>query len=94
MVENLESFSIITTGIPVPSISLSGALPAGVSFADNDDGTGSLSGTPTPGTEGDYPLTITASNGAGSDATMNFTLSITSDGSGDFTNFLPLILYP
>ena len=41
-----------------------GALPSGVTFIDNGNGTATLAGTPAAGTGGTYPLTITAGNGA------------------------------
>ena len=53
-----------------------GALPSGVTFTDNGDGTATLAGTPAAGTSGSYPLTITASNGVSPDATQNFTLTV------------------
>ena len=37
---------------------------------------GVLSGTPAAGTHGNYPLTITASNGVSPNATQNFTLTV------------------
>lgn len=66
-----NSFTVAAKGYPRPTLSLSGALPAGVTF---DAATGLLSGTPT-GSGGSYPLTFTASNGIGSDATQSFNLS-------------------
>ncbi len=56
--------SYTTTGSPVPSLSAS-ALPAGLAFTDNGDGTGTISGTPT-GPGGVFPVTVTATNEAGS----------------------------
>src|SRR5208283_3786515 len=50
-----------------------------------------LSGTPPAGTAGNYPITITASNGVGANATQNFTLNvdqapaITSAGNATFS---------
>ena len=41
------SFTITTTGIPVPTVELSGTLPAGVTFQDNGDGTATLQGAQT-----------------------------------------------
>jgi hypothetical protein len=70
------SFTVITSGSPAASLTESGALPAGVTFTDNGDGTATLSGTPAAGTAGAYPLTLTASNGAGADATRSFTLTV------------------
>jgi hypothetical protein len=71
-----STFTITTAGVPAPSLTESGALPLGVSFVDNHDGTATLSGTPAAGTGGDYALVITAHNGAGADATQNFTLGV------------------
>jgi hypothetical protein len=70
------SFTVTATGSPTPSLSESGTLPTGVTFTDNGDGTATLGGTPVEGTAGSYPLTITAGNGVGSDATQNFTLTV------------------
>ena len=61
------------TGFPTPTLTENGALPGGVTF---DSGTGILSGTPAAGAGGIYPLTFTADNGTGSNATQNFTLTI------------------
>jgi hypothetical protein len=74
-----DTFTITTTGIPVPKITQSGHLPGGVKFVDNGDGTATLSGTPGSGLGlvGDYALTFTASNGVLPNATQNFTLTIT-----------------
>ena len=72
------------TGTPAPTITESGALPAGVTFS-----AGSLSGTPTAG--GIFPITFTASNGAVPPAVQHFTLTVnappalTSASSATFT---------
>lgn len=71
------SFTVTTTGVPTASVSESGTLPSGVSFTDNGDGTGTLSGTPETGTGGTYPITFQASNGVGSPASQSFTLTVT-----------------
>ena len=68
------SFTITTTGNPTAGITETGALPAGVNFTDNHDGTATLAGTPQVGTGGIYPLTFTAANGFS--ATQNFTLTV------------------
>jgi Tol biopolymer transport system component len=77
------SFTVHTTGFPAPTLSESGALPSGVTFTDNHDGTATISGTPAAGTFGSYGLTITAHNGIGSDATQHLTLTVSS-----LTNFV------
>jgi hypothetical protein len=67
------SFTVTTTGFPAPTFTLSGTLPSGVTF---DPTTGTFSGTPAAGTAGSYTVTITASNGVGTDATQDFTLIV------------------
>ena len=70
------TFTVTTTGVPKSALSKSGALPNGVTFTDNGDGTGTLSGTPTTGTAGTYHITFTATNGIPPDATQAFTLTV------------------
>jgi hypothetical protein len=60
----------------VPRISRRGRLPAGVSFANNGDGTATISGTPGQAAAGRYPLKLTARSHAGT-ATQAFALAIT-----------------
>jgi putative cofactor-binding repeat protein len=72
------TFAVTTTGFPVPALVSSGALPAGVTFTDNGDGTATLGGTPASGTANVYPLTFTATNGVGASATQTFTLTVDS----------------
>lgn len=68
--------TITTSGYPVPSIAESGALPSGVTFVDNGDGTADLAGTAPVGSSPSYPITITATNGVGSPAVQQFVLSV------------------
>ena len=70
------SFTVTTMGTPTPSLSESGILPGGVSFQDNGNGTATLFGTPSIGTGGTYPITITAQNGVSPSATQSFTLTV------------------
>jgi putative Ig domain-containing protein len=70
------TFKVTTTGTPTPSLTETGALPTGVTFKDNGDGTGTLSGTPAAGTAKNYSITFTASSGVGTAATQNFTLTV------------------
>ena len=63
-------------GSPTPAISVTGALPAGVTFVDNGNGTGTLSGTPAAGTGGTYAITFTAANGVLPNGTQAFTLNV------------------
>lgn len=72
------SFTVTTSGTPVPSLSRGGvALPGGVSFTDNGNGTGTLSGTPAAASDGSYALNFTASNLVGSSPAQAFTLTVT-----------------
>lgn len=73
-----NSFTVMATGTPTPSLSITATLPANVTFVDNHDGTATLSGVPVPGTNGDYTFTITASNSTGPDFTQQFTLTVIS----------------
>ncbi len=70
------SFTVTTTGTPVPTLVRTGALPSGVTFVDNNNGTATLSGTPAAGTSGTYPLTLTAANTVLPNATQSFTLTV------------------
>jgi beta-lactam-binding protein with PASTA domain len=67
------TFTVTASGNPKPSITASGSLPMGVTF---NQGTGVLSGTPAPGTNTTYPLTLMASNGVGTTASQSFTLTV------------------
>jgi hypothetical protein len=69
------TFKVTSTGSPAAALTLTGTLPAGLSFVDNGNGKGTLSGTPAPGTSGTYSLTINAVNAAGS-ASQPFTLVV------------------
>jgi len=68
-----STFAVIATGSPKPTITESGKLPTGVSFAG-----GVLSGIPAAGTAATYPITITASNGIEPNAAQKFTLTVLS----------------
>lgn len=72
----MSPFTVTTTGSPTPALSETGALPSGVTFADNGDGTATISGTPADGTAGPWPVTLTAANGIAPDATQAFTLTV------------------
>ena len=79
------SFAVTATGGPTPTLSESGTLPSGVSF---NTGTGILGGTPASGTNGTYSITFTASNGVGSNATQNFTLTVATTTASDVFYYL------
>ncbi len=79
------SFVFTTIGTPAPRVTLGAppgvpGLPSGVTYVDNGNGTGMLAGTPALGTAGTYTLTVTASNGVGTNATQTFTLTVNPAG--------------
>src|SRR5438046_3523591 len=69
------SFLATASGFPTPTYSESGVLPNGMAWSSSSH---TLSGTPTAGTTGTYPIIFTAANGILPDATQNFTLTIKS----------------
>lgn len=74
-----HSFIVTTTGFPTGAtmvISKTGALPPGLSFVNNNDGTATISGTPSG--SGNFPIVITANNGVAPNATQNFTITLQS----------------
>ena len=80
------SFTVTTAGLPPATLTRTGALPPGLSFADQGDGTAKISGTPTnaaapPAQSQDYPITVEASNGVGH-ATQTLTIKVTNPGAG------------
>ena len=56
--------TISANGIPTPTVSVAGTLPAGLTFAPAP-GAVTIAGTPDAGTAGSYPLTITTISAAG-----------------------------
>jgi streptogramin lyase len=73
---NPVNYSVTTQGYPAPALSETGAMPAGLAFTDNGNGTATISGTPTTGSAGVHNLVITATNSVGS-TTQNFALTVT-----------------
>ena len=63
------TFSVTTAGFPIPTVTESGALPSGITFSAR-----SLSGSSVA--PGAYPISFTAHNSAGPDATQSFTLTV------------------
>ncbi|MBO0692153.1 MAG: Ig-like domain repeat protein, partial [Acidimicrobiaceae bacterium] len=61
-------FTFAAGGWPVPTLSVEGSLPPGLAFTDNENGTATLSGTPTRA--GNYSLNVTADNRAGMSTTQ------------------------
>ena len=82
------TFTVTATDLPVSTLTESGALPTGVTFTDNGNNTGTLSGTPAAGTAGTYNIVFTASNGVLPNAVQNFTLTIYAPGGGPAASFV------
>ena len=75
------TITVTTAGTPTPAIARTGAaLPSGVTYTDNGNGTGTLAGTPAAATNGSYALTFTASNGNTPNAVQSFTLVVNPPG--------------
>ncbi len=68
-------------GVPTPALTMTGTPVAGVTFVDNGNGTGTLSGTPAAGTGGTHSFTVTTINGVGTPGTQSFTLTVNDAGS-------------
>jgi Putative Ig domain len=74
------SFTVTTTGSPVPSIACTGAVPKGLGFVDNGNGTATISGTPDATRTRVHHLTIRVRFGKGAErytAMQSFTLTVT-----------------
>ncbi len=71
-----NTFTVTSTGAPSAALVENGALPQGVTFTDNGNGTATLSGAPAAGASGNYPLSLTANNGITPNATQSFTLAL------------------
>lgn len=70
----------ITTsqGYPVArAISIDAALPAGLTFTDNGDGTATIAGTPAAGSGASYTRTLTAKSTGGTSSSVTQSLTIT-----------------
>ncbi len=70
-----SSFQFTTTGAPTATLDEAGALPLGVLFVNNGDGTATLSGAPTSNDIGSYQIMVYATNDAGS-TNQAFTLTV------------------
>jgi hypothetical protein len=74
---NAGSFTITTTGFPYSVITENGALPSGLAFQDNGNGTATISGTvPLTAVGGSFPLSLTVSNNVKPDVSQAFTLTV------------------
>ena len=68
------TYNVTTTGFPAATITESGALPAGLSFAANGNGTATIAGTAS--TAGTYPVSLSATNASGSTSTLALTITV------------------
>ncbi len=80
------SFKVVSSGDPTAALTVGGELPSGVEFTDNGNGNGMISGTAAAsaapaGSSRAYPVTIKASNGAGS-VSQSFSLIVINPGTG------------
>ena len=71
-----DTFTVMATGVPTPTLSLVGMLPSGLNFQDNHDGTGSFFGQPDAGAGGKYKVTVIASDGSGHNTMEKLTLDV------------------
>jgi len=67
-----SSFTVTTTGVNAPAIAESGALPAGITYTDNGNGTATFSGKPSA--PGSSTVSLLASNGFGTPASQTLTI--------------------
>lgn len=64
-----------STGFPEPMLTESGALPAGLTFTDNKNGSAVITGIPAAHSVGRYPITVYAANGLG-EVSQTFILKV------------------
>ena len=74
-VGHYDVFTVTATGSPRPHLTEQGAMPEGLSFKDNGNGTATISGTPSPGARGSYRVTVFADNGAGAPTVQALTMT-------------------
>ena len=70
-----SAFNFTAQAYGTPTMTESGALPQGLTWVDNGNGTATLAGTPSVGQGGVYHLTFTAANAFGT-TTQAFTLTV------------------
>jgi hypothetical protein len=71
-----SAFSIAADGYPVPALSISGTLPAGIVFTPNSDGTATLSGSAHAESAGVHLVTVTADIGMGYTASQELIVTV------------------
>ncbi|HTW98113.1 MAG TPA: hypothetical protein VMD59_05010, partial [Acidimicrobiales bacterium] len=68
------SLAVAANGTPTPAVSLSGDLPAGLSYTAGSNGAGTISGT--PAASGDFTIDVQASNGVAPAATTELSIDV------------------
>ena len=90
------TFTVTTNAdaYPVPALGVVGALPPGVTFTDNGDGTGTLTvARDTPATSTAQPITFAASSAAGtSTQQLNLTVGVAPQITAPATNPTPVVM--
>jgi hypothetical protein len=84
------SFAVTTNYWPTPRLSAS-SLPSGLSFTDNGDGTGLISGSPAAGTNGTYQITLTSADDFVSIVSQSLTLTVLPPGSVPSTSSVTFV---
>ena len=75
-----NTFLVVVTGKPTPALTVDGALPSGVTFVDNGNGTGTLSGAPDANAVGTYTFVICAEKNKPHQSCQQFTLTVSCPG--------------
>ena len=73
------TYTVTTTGYPMATVTETGALPAGITFTDNGNGTATIAGV-TTAAAGTFPVSVSATNSTGSVATLPLTLTVAASG--------------
>ena len=71
------NLTVRASGTPAPTIGIEGALPPGLAFHDEGNGTATITGRPQV-PSGSYTVTLTANNGIGGAVTQRLTLVVAS----------------
>jgi hypothetical protein len=71
-----KELEVRATGLPTPTLTLTGALPAGLTKSTQPDGSVLITGTPAVGTGGAYSLSASATNGIGPVVTQTVQLTV------------------
>jgi hypothetical protein len=71
-----STIAFSSTGYPQADLTVSGDLPAGLTFTDHHNGTATISGTAPDSVVGDHQVTVRASNGIAPDSVTHLTISV------------------